>query len=93
MGRGAHESFCILVANLKTDDAAQRMRAIEQATDGFALAEADLKLRGPGNFLGAAQSGLPPFRFADLGEDRALVEQARECARKTVEVAPLIPAR
>ena len=80
VGRGAHESFCIMVANLKTDEAARRMRVIGQTTDGFALAEADLKLRGPGEFLGAAQSGLPPFRFGDLVSDRALLEMARELA-------------
>ena len=82
VGRGGHESFCILVANLKTDQAAERLRVIEQTTDGFALAEADLKLRGPGEFLGAAQSGLPPFRFADMAGDRELLEQARELARQ-----------
>jgi ATP-dependent DNA helicase RecG len=80
VGRGAHESFCILVANLKTENAAQRLRVMGKTTDGFEIAEADLKLRGPGELLGAAQSGLPPFRFADLIEDRALVECAREYA-------------
>jgi ATP-dependent DNA helicase RecG len=84
VGRGAHESFCILVANLKTDEAAERLRVLEKTTDGFAIAEADLKLRGPGELLGAAQSGIPPFRFADLIEDRALVERAREYAKRLV---------
>jgi ATP-dependent DNA helicase RecG len=82
IGRSAHESFCILVANLKTDEATHRLRVLEQTTDGFAIAEADLKLRGPGELLGAAQSGLPPFRFADLIEDRPLVEFAREYAKE-----------
>ena len=82
VGRGAHESFCILVANLKTEEAAQRMRVLEKTTDGFEIADADLKLRGPGELLGAAQSGLPSFRFADLVEDRSLVECAREYARQ-----------
>jgi ATP-dependent DNA helicase RecG len=81
VGRGAHESFCILVANLKTENAAQRLRIMEQTCDGFAIAEADLKLRGPGELLGGAQSGLPPFRFANLGDDRALIELARDLAR------------
>jgi ATP-dependent DNA helicase RecG len=85
VGRGAHESFCILVANLKTENAAQRLRVMEQTTDGFAIAEADLKLRGPGELTGAAQSGLPPFRFADLTEDRGLVECARDYARTFVQ--------
>jgi ATP-dependent DNA helicase RecG len=83
VGRGAHESFCILVANLKTDDAARRLRVMEETADGFAIAEADLKLRGPGELLGGAQSGLPPFRFADLVEDRALIELARDWARRS----------
>jgi ATP-dependent DNA helicase RecG len=82
VGRGTHESFCILVANLKTDEAAQRLRVLEQTTDGFAIAEADLKLRGPGELLGSAQSGLPPFRFANLVEDRSLVESARDYAKR-----------
>ncbi len=82
VGRGAHESFCILVANLKTENAAQRLRVLEQTTDGFEIAEADLKLRGPGELLGSAQSGLPPFRFADLVGDRTLIECAREYARR-----------
>jgi ATP-dependent DNA helicase RecG len=77
VGRGAHESFCILVANLKTENAAQRLRVMEQTTDGFEIAEADLRLRGPGELLGGAQSGLPPFRFADLGGDLDLVQLAR----------------
>jgi ATP-dependent DNA helicase RecG len=81
IGRGTHESFCILVANLKTENATQRLRVLEQTTDGFEIAEADLKMRGPGELLGAAQSGLPPFRFADLTADRALVEFARAQAK------------
>ena len=83
VGRGAHESYCILVANLKTDDAATRLHVLEQTGDGFAIAEADLKLRGPGELLGGAQSGLPPFRFADLLGDRELIERAREYARQS----------
>jgi len=82
VGRGAHESFCILVANLKTEAAAGRLRVIAKTTDGFVLAEEDLKLRGPGEFLGAAQSGMPPFRFGELVKDRSLLELARELARK-----------
>lgn len=84
VGRGGHESYCILVANLKTENAAQRLRVMEKTADGFEIAEEDLKLRGPGELLGAAQSGLPSFRFADLIEDRALVECAREYARRLI---------
>jgi ATP-dependent DNA helicase RecG len=84
IGRGAHESFCILVADLKTPEAEERLRVMEQTTDGFAIAEADLKLRGPGEFLGSAQSGLPPFRFGDIIADAKLLETSRELARQIV---------
>jgi len=77
IGRGAHDSFCILVAAARTDDAKQRLRVLEETTDGFRIAEADLKLRGPGELLGQQQSGLPRFRFGDLTEDRELIEDAR----------------
>lgn len=81
IGRGAHEAFFILVANVKTPEAQERLKVLEGTTDGFAIAEADLKLRGPGDLLGQAQSGLPPLRFGNLAEDRALVERARTLVR------------
>ncbi len=87
VGRGAHESFCILVANLKTENAAQRLRVMEKTNDGFEIAEEDLKLRGPGELLGGAQSGLPPFRFADLGGDLDLVQLARAQAAASIKSA------
>jgi ATP-dependent DNA helicase RecG len=80
IGRGAHDSFCILVAGAKTAEARERLHVLAATTDGFRIAEADLRLRGPGEFLGQAQSGLPPFRFAKLSDDRALIERAREQA-------------
>jgi ATP-dependent DNA helicase RecG len=80
IGRGAHESFCILMADLKPPAAAARLRVLAQTTDGFRIAEADLKLRGPGELLGQEQSGAPRFRFGNLAEDLALVEQARTLA-------------
>jgi ATP-dependent DNA helicase RecG len=80
IGRGQHDSHCILLAKLKTDEARQRMKVMEETTDGFRIAEADLELRGPGDLLGRDQSGLPPFKFANLVQDLPLVEQARELA-------------
>ena len=80
VGRGAHESYCILVGTTKTPDAKERLRVMESTQDGFEIAEADLRLRGPGELLGQQQSGLPEFRFANLAKDRALIEQARELA-------------
>jgi len=86
IGRGAHESHCILVASAKTDEARQRLKVLEQTTDGFQIAEADLKLRGPGELLGQQQSGLPKFRFGDLREDFELIKQARDLAARTLTV-------
>ncbi|MCU0770330.1 MAG: ATP-dependent DNA helicase RecG [Verrucomicrobia bacterium] len=78
IGRGAHESHCILVSEAKTPEVRERLRVLEDTTDGFRIAEADLKLRGPGELLGQQQSGAPRFRFADLTQDLGLVQQARE---------------
>jgi ATP-dependent DNA helicase RecG len=78
IGRGQHESYCILAAAPRTDEAKERLRVLVATTDGFRIAEEDLRLRGPGEFLGAAQSGLPPFRFGDLARDRGLIDRARE---------------
>lgn len=84
IGRGAHESFCILVAEAKTDEATQRLKVLAGSNDGFAIAEADLKLRGPGELLGQNQSGMPALRFGDLATDRGLIERARELAATLV---------
>ncbi len=78
IGRGAHESQCILISSAKTDEARQRLKVLEDTNDGFKIAEADLQLRGPGELLGRQQSGLPPFRFGNLVDDLDLIRQARE---------------
>jgi ATP-dependent DNA helicase RecG len=78
IGRGAHESFCILISDAKTPDSIERLNILAQTSDGFKIAEADLKLRGPGELLGQEQSGLPNLRFGDLAEDLNLIRQARE---------------
>jgi len=82
IGRGSAESYCILIAGGKTEEAAQRLKILEETTDGFRIAEEDLKLRGPGELLGRQQSGAPPLRFGDLAQDRALVERARALVKK-----------
>ena len=81
IGRGAEDSYCILIAEAKTAEAKARLKTLEETTDGFRIAEEDLRLRGPGELLGRQQSGAPPLRFGDLAEDRPLVEQARELVR------------
>jgi len=82
IGRGAHESFCILISEAKNPVARERLRVLEETNDGFKIAEADLQLRGPGELLGQQQSGLPRFRFGNLVEDLALIRQARDIVAK-----------
>jgi ATP-dependent DNA helicase RecG len=81
IGRGAHESFCILISDAKNLEARERLKILEETNDGFKIAEADLKLRGPGELLGREQSGMPNFRFGNLIEDLDLIRQAREIVR------------
>jgi ATP-dependent DNA helicase RecG len=80
IGRGAHESYCILITHARTREARQRLQILAETSDGFRIAEADLDLRGPGDFLGQQQSGLPPFRFVELATDLKLAERARAVA-------------
>ncbi|HEY1490134.1 MAG TPA: ATP-dependent DNA helicase RecG, partial [Verrucomicrobiae bacterium] len=86
IGRGAHESFCILISDAKTPDSMERLKILAETNDGFKIAEADLKLRGPGELLGQQQSGLPPLRFGDLAEDLNLIRQARELVVQMLRV-------
>jgi ATP-dependent DNA helicase RecG len=83
VGRGRDRGYCFLVApDWMTGEAFQRLRVLEETTDGFAIAEADLQLRGPGDFLGTRQAGLPPFRVANLLRDTALLRAARDEATR-----------
>ena len=78
IGRGAHESFCVLISDAMDPTTRARLKVLEQTSDGFKIAEEDLKLRGPGELLGREQSGVPNFRFGDLVEDLDLIRQARQ---------------
>jgi ATP-dependent DNA helicase RecG len=80
IGRGAQDSFCILVSSAANKEAQARLKVLEETADGFRIAEADLKLRGPGELLGQQQSGVPDFRFGDLVTDWELIKQARDLA-------------
>lgn len=83
VGRGAHQAYCILmVGNKQSEDARVRLGAMVKTQDGFKIAEIDLKLRGPGDFLGTRQSGLPEFRLANIVEDGGVLNQARAAAFK-----------
>ena len=86
IGRGAHESFCILISGARNEEARARLKILEETTDGFRIAEMDLKLRGPGELLGQRQSGLPRFRFGDLGDDLDLIRQARDLVKRRLTV-------
>jgi ATP-dependent DNA helicase RecG len=88
VGRGEHESYCILLADPKNDEAHQRLKAIEETLDGFQIAEADLNIRGPGEFFGTKQHGLPEIRFGNILKDFAIMESARREAFALVERDP-----
>ena len=80
IGRGAHKSYCILLESTGEEEALGKLRILEKTGDGFEIAEADLQLRGPGDLLGTAQSGLPPLRLGDLFRDADLMKLARNHA-------------
>jgi ATP-dependent DNA helicase RecG len=89
IGRGVAESYCFLVASpRKLDkaayDALKRLNVLVQTSNGFEIAEADLQMRGPGELLGQAQSGLPSLKFADFIKDFKLIAQAKEIARSII---------
>jgi ATP-dependent DNA helicase RecG len=78
VGRGEHQSYCVLVADAKSETAQARLQVMKETNDGFEISRKDLELRGPGDFFGTKQSGLPDFRFADFLADFHLMEVARE---------------
>ena len=91
VGRGAHESACILIfAQPLSQAGRERLKAIYEHTDGFIIAREDLRIRGPGEFIGARQSGVPLLRYADLEEDAGLVEIARGLAEEILRDAPRV---
>ena len=87
VGRGEHESYCALISRVKGDAQAQRLNALVETTDGFILAEKDLELRGPGDFLGTRQSGLPDLKMAKLS-DTGTLHLAREAAQDLLRQDP-----
>src|SRR5690606_15288120 len=84
VGRGGGEAFCILVADPKSETGVERMRILTETVDGFEIARRDLELRGPGEFFGVKQSGMPEFRIADLSRDERILEVARADAWELV---------
>ena len=92
VGRGSWKSYCILLAGSSSEDAQRRIAAMTGTNDGFRIAEVDLELRGPGDFFGTRQSGLPEFRVADLLRDGAMLEEARREAFALVHADPQLTA-
>lgn len=85
VGRSNHQSYCTLVASPKTESGVERMQIMTESTDGFYLSERDLEMRGPGDFFGVKQSGLPDFRVANIVEDYRMLEVARDEASELVQ--------
>jgi len=88
VGRGARQSWCILLTGEEADEKLERLKILEEAADGFTIAEADLAQRGPGDLLGTAQTGLPPIRLARLPQDLPILEEARNAARRVLADDP-----
>jgi ATP-dependent DNA helicase RecG len=80
VGRGTHKSYCILISDSKNKITKERLKIMEKSTDGFVIADMDLKLRGPGEFFGTRQHGLPEMKIANLYSDGEMLKQAQEAA-------------
>ncbi|WP_084780268.1 ATP-dependent DNA helicase RecG [Bacillus massilinigeriensis] len=85
VGRGEDQSYCVLIADPKTDIGKERMKIMTETNDGFVLSEKDLELRGPGDFFGKKQSGVPEFKVADMVHDYRALETARQDAATLIE--------
>ncbi len=92
IGRGGHKGYCILLTDGRNPEALDKLKVLEQTADGFEIAEADLRLRGPGDVLGTLQSGLSNLRFTDFLADTALLREARELAARVIDEDPHLDA-
>ena len=90
VGRGSFESSCILITDNTTEDCVKRMKIMSSTSDGFKISEEDLKMRGPGDFFGSAQHGLPPLKIADIACNMELMNRAQSCARELLADDPLL---
>jgi ATP-dependent DNA helicase RecG len=88
IGRGGHKGYCVLLTDGKSPEAMEKLKVLEESADGFEIAEADLRLRGPGDVLGTMQSGLADLRFADFLADTALLREARALADRFLAEDP-----
>jgi ATP-dependent DNA helicase RecG len=88
IGRGKFRSYCILVSDSTTDEAKARLKVMKETSDGFRIAEADLRQRGPGDFFGSRQHGLPEMHIADLCTDMNVLEDAKDAAEELLRMDP-----
>ena len=93
VGRGKHKSYCVLMTATHSQDSRARLKVLASTTDGFKIAEEDLKLRGPGDFFGSRQHGLPQLHIADLAGDVRLLKEAQQAARDLLEADPGLEKR
>lgn len=93
VGRGSIQSYCILISDAKNEAAVARLNTMCKTTDGFAIANEDLKQRGPGDFFGSRQHGLPDMKIADMMTDTRIFSQAQEAAREILRSDPELTAR
>ena len=92
VGRGRHQSYCVLITATRNPESMARLRTLASTTDGFKIAEEDLKARGPGDFFGNRQHGLPQMKIADLAGDMRLLNLAQEAAKQLLEEDPELSA-
>ncbi len=90
VGRGSAQSYCILMTDHVTEECRARMQIMSRTNDGFQIAEADLELRGPGDFFGNMQHGLPPLQVADLSHDTRLLQEVQETAKNLLQEDPTL---
>lgn len=90
VGRGEYDSTCILITDNTGEECRRRMKIMSSTTDGFKISEEDLKMRGPGDFFGSAQHGLPPLKIADIACSMEIMNEAQECARELLADDPTL---
>ncbi|MBR5490281.1 MAG: ATP-dependent DNA helicase RecG [Oscillospiraceae bacterium] len=90
VGRGKHKSWCILVSDAKNPESKERLKVMCETSDGFKISEHDLRLRGPGDFFGSRQHGLPEMHIADLGGDMRVLQSAQQAAHQLLAADPLL---
>ena len=92
VGRGEHKSSCILITDNPTEDVVQRLKILSKSHDGFEISQEDLRLRGPGDFFGSRQHGLPKLKIADMSQDMEVLMRAQEAAKKLMSSDPQLEA-